>query len=1078
MERESTRLPPDRGPGARDVTFIPGTEVDARGLRWEVVLAEQLGGQTLYRLRGVEAAVRGVEVDILSPFEDVSPIISELDPARAASLPTWLVYHQAFLLDQAVGPHALLAVQPGRLRLEPYQLVPVIRALSMSRARLLLADGVGLGKTVQAGLVLTELMARRLAHRVLIISPAGPLLEQWKTEMLERFGLRLDVIDRGRLDEIRRQNELGDNPFDHIPLGLTSIDFLKQERVLEQVERASYDVVVIDEAHHCTDPGRAAEWEDSQRRRLATVLAGRCDSLLLLTATPHDGYDRSFASLLELLDPSLVDAQGQIRGTRYRANVIRRLKPHIKDPATGEPRFKERIVEPRPVDASASQHSHFIELQRRLLELIAPELRRAFRARRYNDVLAFIALLKRSVSTVRACGTTLSAVADRLSRLLSEQAEADDSRRQRLRSLREYQRKLQRFGALSPEEEEEQAMLEAEDIAQQLASLQRDLRSGSRRLARLAGVTEALDELGELAAKAEREDPKLAQLVAEVSDIRERAPRANVLVYTEYADSQRAASESLRTAGVGTVLTLSGDDNDAARSRTTDQFRTQDNLVLVSTDAAAEGLNLHQRCHHLIHLELPWNPNRLEQRNGRIDRYGQTQNPIVRYLFLRKTFEERILLRLIAKYENQRSKLTFVPNTLGVTSAEATSAKLLGGLIEEEGRLFKGEEPLFNFSNPDAEDSEGPAVRELLEEVDRSLKSYEQAARTNAWLAQTGVNAEESRLKDADEARRRGDEIATVDLVSFVRDAVYLDGGDWEERDGVLEIVLPSQWSHGLEDLPGYDGETRRLRLTTDIERMHDDEGRSVGYLGRAHPLVQRALDRVRNIRFGADARGGLDKRVSAVSAPVTKPELLLTYLGRIISGAGREYERVLAVRMGRRAIVGTYTSAADWLPIADRAKAIPTAGVWEKYFAAVFDPDHPLACAAAMGSFVLLADDFVTQHRRALEQERRRNEEWLRERADEIIGGAELEARQLELGEAVQPSRRTTAKRPGTPEERLAELAGSARVSPSKRGEAETVLRLYRQRTADLQARLSLGEPEVVPLGLLMLVPEGKHGA
>jgi len=148
-------------------------------------------------------------------------------------------------------------------------------------------------------------MARRVAHRVLVVSPAGPLLEQWKLEMAQRFGLRFDVIDRGRLEEVRRGTALGANPFDHIPLGLASIDFLKQERVLDQLERTSYDVVVIDEAHHCMDLGTAQEREDSQRRRLAEVLARRCDAMLLLTATPHDGNDRSFASLCELLDPSL-----------------------------------------------------------------------------------------------------------------------------------------------------------------------------------------------------------------------------------------------------------------------------------------------------------------------------------------------------------------------------------------------------------------------------------------------------------------------------------------------------------------------------------------------------------------------------------------------------------------------------------------------------------------------------------------------------------------------------------------------------------------------------------------------------
>src|SRR5207253_7584136 len=131
-------------------------------------------------------------------------------------------------------------------------------------------------------------------------------------------------------------------------------------------------------------------------------------------------------------------------------------------------------------------------------------------------------------------------------------------------------------------------------------------------------------------------------------------------------------------AGLGEVLTMSGDDDDRTRSAITEHFRTRDGLVLVSTDAAAEGLNLQARCHHLLHLELPFNPNRLEQRNGRIDRYGQTYNPVVRYLYLQGTFEERILFRLIAKYERQRERLTFVPNTLGlISSTDAAAERLL-----------------------------------------------------------------------------------------------------------------------------------------------------------------------------------------------------------------------------------------------------------------------------------------------------------------------------------------------------------------------------------------------------------------
>jgi hypothetical protein len=136
-------------------------------------------------------------VDVLTPFEEVRPVVHQIDPTRPTYLANGLVFHQAFLLEQALGPNALLAVTPGRLRIEPYQLVPVSRCLRMPRPRLLLADDVGLGKTVEAGLVITELIARRRASRILIVTPAGPPLDQWKEEMAERFGLRLVVADRG-----------------------------------------------------------------------------------------------------------------------------------------------------------------------------------------------------------------------------------------------------------------------------------------------------------------------------------------------------------------------------------------------------------------------------------------------------------------------------------------------------------------------------------------------------------------------------------------------------------------------------------------------------------------------------------------------------------------------------------------------------------------------------------------------------------------------------------------------------------------------------------------------------------------
>ncbi len=1062
--------------------LLPGTEVKARGLRWEVVFSQSLGPQTLFRLRGLDSAVLGQELDLLHPFEQIEPLIHELRPDRAAPLINWLVYHQAFLLEQALGPNALLAVQPGRLRIEPYQLVPVLRAIRMSRVRLFLCDGVGLGKTVQAGLVLTELMARRLAHRILVVSPAGPLLEQWKTEMSQRFGLRLEVIDRAKLEEVRRSTELGSNPFDHIPLGLVSIDFLKQERVLDQLDRASYDVVVIDEAHHCMDIGGGQDREDSQRRRLAEVLARRCDAFLLLTATPHDGNDRSFASLCELLDPSLVDGRGSLRGEQYRPYVVRRLKKHIRDPKTGNAFFKERIVTPVPVVAEPQRHARFMQLQRGLLDLLAPELRRAFRNKSYSDVLAFIALLKRSVSTVAACRATLGVVSDRFEAVLVGKVESQESRRQRRRTLREYLRKQERFGTVSTEEEAERTLLEAEDLVQQLAEVQREIRRGTYQMAKVSNVVEHLEELIELADAAIAQDPKLHQLVAEINAIRQQEPKANVLVYTEYVDSQQAAIKALKaTPGMGTVLTMCGDDNDKVRAATTERFRTQQGVVLISTDSAAEGLNLHQRCHHLIHLELPFNPNRLEQRNGRIDRYGQQHNPIVRYLYLQKSFEDRILLRLIAKYERQRARLTFVPNTLGLTtSSDASQVRLLKGLMDEDTKLFQQEPTLFDFHEGDESQGADEATKELLEEIDRSLKGYEQAARTSAWLGEAGLNAEEPLLEEATEARALGGRVSKVDLAAFVCNAVRLHGGQVAGRidDDHFTLRLPPAWCHGLEDLPGYDPSKRLVRLTTKLDVTRDSADNPVGYLGRAHPLVRRALDRVRNLSFGGTATTGRDPRASAAVADVPEPTLLYTFLGRLSSRAGRELERVLAVQVIASGTTHVFDTAAQWAPLADPDKAIRTTDLWDQHFKTWGQDAGDRAEQAALASFQPLAQQFVAERTRSLEAERESHQQWLQKRCEEITGTPQKAAVQRTFfddvsasgGEAVAPPAWISI---ADPAERLAAFATDHHQPPSKRTEADGVLRVYRQRTAILDSLAALGEPEMIPLGVLMLIPE-----
>lgn len=229
--------------------------------------------------------------------------------------------------------------------------------------------------------------------------------------------------------------------------------------------------------------------------------------------------------------------------------------------------------------------------------------------------MAYLALLKRSTSSIVALRNTLQAVQSRIAELASSKQEEIEARQQRRKSLKTLQRKMARFGALTLDEEQEREALEIEELSQQLSLLDSETRRATREADRAESSSQALAEILTKAEAALDHDLKLERLIAEVKAIRKDEPAANILIYTEYVDSLREIEKRLNAEKMGTVLTIHGgqrDNNDPRekidRRVVTDRFRRQNNLILVSTDAAAEGLNLHERCHHLIHLELPWNP--------------------------------------------------------------------------------------------------------------------------------------------------------------------------------------------------------------------------------------------------------------------------------------------------------------------------------------------------------------------------------------------------------------------------------------------------------------------------------------
>src|SRR4051794_23667207 len=316
--------------------------------------------QHLVSLVSVEDDATGEELEVVWEIEPGTAVIerAELpalvpgrldDPAELDAFLDAVRWGAVTSADQ----RSLQAPFRSGITIEDYQLEPLVRALRMPRTTLLIADDVGMGKTIEAGLVVQELLLRHRARTALIVAPAG-LQRQWRDEMQEKFGLEFRIVDRELLGQLRRSRGVGANPFAHFPRLIVSIDWLKGELGMRLLREAlppypeiprRYDVLIVDEVHNCapSGSGTARYARDSLRTTAIRTLAPHCEHRLFLSATPHNGYENSFAALLELLDPHRF-ARG-IKPPQQAVDevTVRRLKTEITN-ADGSPRFARRRV--------------------------------------------------------------------------------------------------------------------------------------------------------------------------------------------------------------------------------------------------------------------------------------------------------------------------------------------------------------------------------------------------------------------------------------------------------------------------------------------------------------------------------------------------------------------------------------------------------------------------------------------------------------------------------------------------------------------------------------------------------------
>lgn len=531
---------------------------------------------------------------------------------------------------------ALQAPFRSGIEIEDYQLDPLVRAIQLPRANLLIADDVGLGKTIETGLVIQELIVRSRARSVLIVCPAG-LQTHWRDQMRDKFGLEFRIVDSLLMKQLRRSRGIHTNPWTHFPRLITSIDFIKRDtplRLFREVLPAQatyprrFDILVVDEAHNVSPSGSTHYAIDSQRTQAIREMAPHFEHKLFLSATPHNGYPESFSALLELLDNQRF-ARGVPPDRRQLETVmVRRLKSEIKD-AWGDRRFPKRLLDVIEVPYTEEEkqvHRWLQEYsQSRQQNAKDPEERFAvefvlklLKKRLFSSPAAFALTLEKHIETVQGRGRpaqprqmSLGVLRRQLAQIEEDYAD-DEQYEEDARDAVEAASPL--IHALTPQE---QALLQQMHAWAERAAQTRDSKARA-----------FIDWLKAIV----RPD-------GEWSDER-------VIIFTEYRATQNWLQTLLAAEGLTEgerLLTLYGGMDDEQREQIKAAFQAGPEIspvrILLATDAASEGIDLQNHCHRLVHFEIPWNPNRMEQRNGRVDRHGQKHDVLI-YHFVSKGYKK------------------------------------------------------------------------------------------------------------------------------------------------------------------------------------------------------------------------------------------------------------------------------------------------------------------------------------------------------------------------------------------------------------------------------------------------------
>ena len=744
---------------------------------------------------------------------------SDLDPLSGKfSAKKFDLRTEALQLRLAHEQNQLLSISNSTVRLEPYQLDCVNQVMSGLRQRSLIADDVGLGKTIEAGLIFKELLSRNRASKVIFVVPAH-LQKKWKRDMKRFFDIDLTVADRTWLEA--EQRRLGDeaNIWDQEDQKLlTSMAFLRQDEFREDVEDAFWDLAIVDEAHKASKKGDSI----SDTAETVEKVSHRSDSLLLLSATPHDVKTNPLKYLISYIVYFLVLIDQSHTKSDIEDVMVRRGKDTIYDD-NGERIFPDREVRTVPVEITDSEKEFYDEVT----EYVKTVFNRSDKLNEPAVGFAMALMQKRLVSSIRAIKLTLR-------RRLEDLLEYDES--EVSGAAEEYLE-----GADLDDENKEKAEKEIEKLtsAKNDAQLEKEIN-------RLKDLVERAEDLPL--------DSKARQVSEFIQKLLNEDPEEKVIVFTEYRDTLDHIVENvLGEEWEDEILTIHGGVSKEERERIEDEFNYGEKRILVATDAASEGIDLQHSCSTMVNYELPWNPNKLEQRIGRIHRYGQDEEVKVWNFQMEGTRESEIFEMLEEKIENIRSGVGSTADMVGIME-DLDIEQLIMNSIESE-------EP------PEATKEE---LEEMIEERQETLKE---------WYERTPLDSTTFDQEDRERIKQVVEESEDVygseeEIKGFFRTAIELFDGEIRQKETSVYKIKNS----GSIDIDDKLGE----KITFNRQKAIDQK--DIDLVSPDSDITQRLTEEILEEEFGG--KTGLK-----VLKSVENPGIVFNYVTRFEDGSGEVVE-------------------------------------------------------------------------------------------------------------------------------------------------------------------------------------------